>query len=215
MLLRDESQKQTNGWRYDGSMAWDTDATREKLLDAAITEFSDRGFSGARIHQISRISGCNRERIYFYFGGKAELFEAALTRELVTALDDLPILGSGPVAIADFAGRYFDLSRSRPSLARLTFWEGLEQGHPVGAETRTLRAANKVTEMRDALPALSEAAAEDLLLTIVTLCHAWVSSPNVPLVITGTPDEDRRRASIMRTSELLARDAASMASQPS
>jgi len=196
-----------------GSMAWDTDATREKLLDAAITEFSDRGFSGARIHQISRISGCNRERIYFYFGGKAGLFEAALTRELVTALDDLPIVGSGPVAIAEFAGRYFDLSRSRPSLARLTFWEGLEQGHPVGAEARALRAATKVSDIRAALPTLSEAAAEDLLLTIVTLCHAWVSSPNVPLVITGTPDEERRRASIMRTSELLARDALGMASQ--
>jgi hypothetical protein len=62
---------------------------------------------------------------------------------------------------------------------------------------------------------LSEAAAEDLLLTIVTLCHAWVSSPNVPLVITGVPDEERRRAAIMRTSELLAQDAADMAQRPS
>lgn len=195
-------------------MAWDTDATREKLLDAAINEFSERGFSGARIHQISRNSGCNRERIYFYFGGKAQLFEAALTRQLVTALDDLPVVGQGPVAIADFAGRYFDLSRSRPSLARLTFWEGLERGHPVGAEIRALRSATKVAEIRTALPEATETAAEDLLLTIVTLCHAWVSSPNVHLVITGTPDGDRRRASIMRTSELLARDAAGMAGGP-
>jgi hypothetical protein len=30
-------------------MAWDTDATWEKLLDAAITEFSERGFARARI----------------------------------------------------------------------------------------------------------------------------------------------------------------------
>ncbi|PVZ59704.1 TetR/AcrR family transcriptional regulator [Arthrobacter sp. H-02-3] len=188
-------------------MAWDTDATQKKILNAAISEFSDRGFSGARIHQISRNSGCNRERIYFYFGGKAQLFEAALTRQLATALDDLPIVGSGPGAVADFAGRYFDFSRSHPGLARLTFWEGLEQGHPVGAEARTLRSTNKVSELRHALPALSEAAAEDLLLTIVTLCHAWVSSPNVALVITGTPDEERRRASVVRTSELLAHDA--------
>ena len=85
----------------------------------------------------------------------------------------------------------------------------------MGAEARALRAATKVSDIRAALPTLSEAAAEDLLLTIVTLCHAWVSSPNVPLVITGTPDEERRRASIMRTSELLARDALGMASQPS
>ena len=191
-------------------MAWDTDATQKKILDAAITEFSERGFSGARIHQISRISGCNRERIYFYFGGKAGLFEAALTRELVTALDDLPIVGSGPIAIADFAGRYFDLSRSRPSLARLTFWEGLERGDPIDAERRVLRSASKVADIRRALPGLSEAAAEDLLLTIVTLCHSWVSSPNINLVVTGTPDEARRRAFIMRTSELLARDAANL-----
>jgi len=191
-------------------MAWDTDATREKILDAAIAEFSERGFSGARIHQISRSSGCNRERIYFYFGGKAQLFEAALTRQLVTALDDLPVVGTGPAAIADFAGRYFDFSRSSPSLARLTFWEGLELGHPVGAETRALRSANKVTEIRGALPTASETAAEDLLLTIATLCHAWVSSPNVHLVITGTPDEERRRAAVVRTSQLLAHDAAGM-----
>lgn len=196
-------------------MAWDTDATREKLLDAAIAEFSELGFSGARIHQISRNSGCNRERIYFYFGGKAQLFEAALTRQLVTALDDLPVVGEGPAAIADFAGRYFDLAASRPSLARLTFWEGLERGHPVGAEIRALRAASKVAEIRGALPAATERAAEDLLLTIVTLCHAWISSPNVHLVITGTPDGERRRASITRISELLAGDAEGLAGGPS
>lgn len=188
-------------------MAWDTDATRKKILDAAIAEFSERGFSGARIHQISQNSACNRERIYFYFGGKTQLFEAALTHQLVTALDDLPVIGSGPEAIADFAGRYFDFSRSRPSLARLTFWEGLEWGHPVGAEGRAHHSSNKVSEIRAALPAISEAGAEDLLLTIVTLCHAWISTPNVHLVITGEPDEERRRAAIMRVSELLAFDA--------
>jgi AcrR family transcriptional regulator len=196
-------------------MAWDTDATRRKILDAAIAEFSERGFSGARIHQISQNSGCNRERIYFYFGGKTQLFEAALTHQLVTALDDVPVIGSGPEAIADFAGRYFDFSRSRPSLARLTFWEGLERGHPVGAETRSLRSATKVAEIQDALPTATETAAEDLLLTIVTLCHAWVSSPNVHLVVTGAPDEERRRIFIMRASELLAHDAISTAQAPS
>jgi hypothetical protein len=126
-------------------------------------------------------------------------------------LDDVPVIGSGPEAIADFAGRYFDFSRSRPSLARLTFWEGLEWGHPVGAETRTLRSATKTAEIQHALATATVKAAEDLLLTIVTLCHAWVSSPNVHLVVTGAPDEERRRTFIMRATELLARDATSTA----
>jgi AcrR family transcriptional regulator len=185
-------------------MAWDTEATKEKLLEAAIEEFSARGFSGARVGEIERISGCNRERIYWYFGGKTQLFEAALTRQLVTALDDLPIEGSGPDAVADFAGSYFDISVSSPRLARLTCWEGLERGEAVDAERRAVRAADKVSEIRRALPGMGQAEAEDLLLTIITLCHSWVSSPNVSHVITGAPDDHRRRAMIMRTATLLA-----------
>jgi AcrR family transcriptional regulator len=187
-------------------MAWDTEATKQKLLDAAIVEFAERGFAGARIQEISKKSGCNRERIYFYFGGKAGLFEAALIHQLVTALGDVPVRGSGPGAIADFAARYFDFSTMCPALARLTVWEGLERGYPVGAEQRALRSAGKVAEIRNALPSASEREAEDLLLTIVTLCNAWVSTPNIHLVLTGSPDPDRRRTSIMRTCELLARD---------
>jgi AcrR family transcriptional regulator len=188
-------------------MAWDTDATKARLLDAAVSEFSTRGFAGARVDEISKKSGCNKERIYFYFGNKAKLFEAALTRELGSALEDLSINGSGPTAVADFAGRYFDFALSHPCLARLTAWEGLERSHPVGAEKRALHATRKVSQIRSALPGISEAEAEDLLLNIITLCHAWMSSPNVHLVITGTPDHDRRRSAIMRTTELLARDA--------
>lgn len=188
-------------------MAWDTEATKARLLDAAISEFSQRGFSGARVDEISKKSGCNKERIYFYFGNKAKLFEAALTRELGSALGDLPISGSGPKALAEFAGRYFDLVLSHSCLARLAAWEGLERDHPIGAEIRSIHAANKVSEIRAALPGISEDGAEDLLLTIITLCHAWVTIPNVNLVITGTPDRNRRRSSIMRTTELLAHDA--------
>ena len=188
-------------------MAWDTDATKAKLLDAAVSEFSERGFSGARVDDIAKRAGCNKERIYFYFGNKARLFEAALTRELGSALGDLPIRESGPVAVAEFAGRYFDFVTSHPCLARLAAWEGLERDNPVGAEKRAIHAAGKVTEIRAALSGISESYAEDLLLTIITLCHAWMTSQNVHVVITGTPDQTRRRSAIMRTTELLARDA--------
>jgi AcrR family transcriptional regulator len=202
--MSEPSQKQLTGWSYHGAMAWDTEATKERLLEAAIEEFSARGFSGARIGEIERASGCNRERIYWYFGGNTQLFDAALTRQLVTALEDLPIKGSGADAVADFAGSYFDISVGSPCLARLTCWEGLERGEAVDAERRAVRAAHKVSEIRRALPGMGQAEAEDLLLTIITLCHSWVSSPNINRVITGTPDDHRRRAMIVRTATLLA-----------
>lgn len=208
MLATSCDQKQMFGWSYDAGMAWDTEATRERLLDAAITEFSARGFSGARVDQIAKLSGTNKERIYFYFGGKAPLFEAALTRQLVTALEDLPVLGKGPGAIADFAGRYFDVSTREPCLARLTFWEGLERSEPVDAERRALRSETKVQELCRALPGLNKPEAEELLLTIVTLCHAWVATPNITAIVTPESRNHRRRAMIMRTAELLALDLA-------
>jgi hypothetical protein len=42
--------------------------------------------------------------------------------------------------------------------------------------------ASKVAEIRRAPPGLGETAAEDPLLTIVTLCRSWVSSPNINFV---------------------------------
>lgn len=129
---------------------------------AAITEAhptAERGFSGARVDDIAKRSECNKERIYFYFGNKARLFEAALARELGAVLDDPPIGGSGPTAVAEFAGHYFDFATSHPCLARLTAGEGLERDHPIGAEKRAIRSASKVSEIRGALPGISEAGA--------------------------------------------------------
>ena len=192
-------------------MAWDTQETRRRLLAAAIDEFSSSGFAGARIDRIAKLSGCNRERIYFYFGGKAQLFEAALTQQLVTALEGVAITGSGFGAAGEFAGRYFDASLAQPDLARLILWEGLECGTPVDAERRALRATRKVKDLQQALPGADQKAVEELLLTIVTLCHGWVASPNLIPVITSNPDNDRHRRTVVRVAELLAADASGLA----
>ncbi|MFC9935916.1 TetR/AcrR family transcriptional regulator [Glutamicibacter sp. NPDC127525] len=185
-------------------MAWNTEATRLNLLEAASDEFAKRGFSGARISEISRASGCNRERIYHYFGDKSGLFTAALLHRLVEALDIVPVAGVGPESIAEFAGRYFDYSHENPSLARLTLWEGLELGEPVGKNERIRRSARKISELHNALPLAQISEIEDLLLTIVSLCNASVSTSNIETVIIGEPELSRKRASITRTSWLLA-----------
>ncbi|NJP82382.1 helix-turn-helix transcriptional regulator, partial [Streptomyces sp. AA8] len=55
-------------------MAWDTARTRQALLDAAVDEFAEHGFDGARIERIGTRAGVNKERIYQYFGNKQRLF---------------------------------------------------------------------------------------------------------------------------------------------
>ncbi|MFC5931098.1 TetR/AcrR family transcriptional regulator [Cryobacterium melibiosiphilum] len=174
-------------------MAWDTEQTRHRLLEAAADEFAEHGFAGARIDRIGVGSGVNKQRIYSYFGNKVGLFDAVITRQLTTGLDEIPLTGTGPESVATFAGDYFDASVANPRLARLTAWEGLERNAPVGVDKRSLRASGKVAAIQLALPHLETDAAQDLLLTIVALVHAWTASANLGLIITGSPDDNTRR----------------------
>lgn len=52
--------------------------TRERILRAAITEFAERGLSGARMDGIARRSGSNMRMLYHYYGSKEDLYLTVL-----------------------------------------------------------------------------------------------------------------------------------------
>jgi AcrR family transcriptional regulator len=56
----------------------DADRTQQEILRAAMNEFHERGLGGARIDSIAERAGVNKRLIYYYFGGKDELFLAVL-----------------------------------------------------------------------------------------------------------------------------------------
>jgi TetR/AcrR family transcriptional regulator len=56
----------------------DAVATRTILLQAALTEFCEKGFSGARTADIAKLAGCNIRMLYHYFGSKEGAYLAAL-----------------------------------------------------------------------------------------------------------------------------------------
>lgn len=186
-------------------MPHDPARTRSLLLAAAVSEFSEHGYAGARIERISRAAGVNRERLYSYFGDKRGLFETVLADRLATALDVTPVRGSGAEAAADFAGAYFDACLAAGDLPRLVAWEGLELRQPIGLDDRRARARRKVDELRIALPAATRQQVEGLLLTVVTLCHGWVTTPNLGRIIAGDESAHaRRRADIASAARVLA-----------
>jgi len=57
-----------------------TDATQQRILDAATEVFSARGFSAATMADIVERSGASIGSIYHHFGGKKELFLAIYDR---------------------------------------------------------------------------------------------------------------------------------------
>jgi AcrR family transcriptional regulator len=187
-------------------MKHDPDRRRADLLTAAVDEFSSHGYAGARIERISSAAGVNRERLYSYFGSKRALFETVLADRLATALDATVVTGTGPVAAAAFAADYFDACHREADLARLVAWEGLELQQPIEIEDRQARASRKVDELAAALPGLSREQVEDLMLSVVTLCHGSITTPNLSLIIAGGEAAvARRRTAIAQTAAAVAR----------
>jgi len=48
--------------------------TRQELLDAALTVFSQEGYEAARLQDIAQAAAVTRGAIYHHFGNKAGLF---------------------------------------------------------------------------------------------------------------------------------------------
>ena len=76
-----------------------------QILDAALVEFSERGFAATRMEDIARRCGLSKGGLYAHFAGKDEVFEALLTRSLTPPdWDAMPALaeGAGAPALAQW-----------------------------------------------------------------------------------------------------------------
>ncbi len=58
------------------------EATRERILEAALAEFATYGIAGARVDRIAATAGCNKNLIYIYFENKETLFTTVLQKHL-------------------------------------------------------------------------------------------------------------------------------------
>jgi AcrR family transcriptional regulator len=191
-------------------MAWDTEETRRKLLDAGARQFAASGFAGARMDRIEQDAGVNRERVYRYFGDKKGFFGAVLARELTGLLDGMSVTGEGPQAVGDLAGRMVDRCREHARLPRLLAWESLELDATAAAEERRPLCAATATGIRSALPGATQTEAEHLLLSLITLAAGEGILPRVAdsVLATGpTADRstDRREAVVQHVTAMAAR----------
>lgn len=92
-----------------------------RIITAAREEFSRRGFDGARVDQIARKAGVNKQLVFYYFHSKRGLFNAVLAKgasQLEQALTALPLAPgpSGPPGPPGSADQH-PLDRIRTALA--------------------------------------------------------------------------------------------------
>ena len=56
--------------------------TRQKLLNVAIREFSERGFDAVTVRDIETLAGVQRNLLSYHFGSKEGIWKAAATHVL-------------------------------------------------------------------------------------------------------------------------------------
>ena len=99
----------------------DPERTRERILDAAVVEFGEHGFAGARISAIASRAGVNEQLISYYFDSKEGLYRTLQDRWRLTSAD-----ASRPeLPIADVVAAFLRLNVEQRSYARLLAWDGL------------------------------------------------------------------------------------------
>ena len=173
---------------------YDAQATRRRLLDAAYAEFAQYGFAGARVERIGEAAGSNKAQIYHYFGGKAQLFEAACEQALLQMATEVPF---DPYDLPGYAGRLVRLHQRRPEIMRLCTWQRLERadGEPNAAGVafaRTQIDAIAQAQKTGDLPAHFHPGF--LLGLVLHLATGWVSvSPEFEAAIDVPEPEERAR----------------------
>jgi TetR/AcrR family transcriptional regulator len=129
----------------------DAEASRRLLLKAARAEFAAKGLMGARVDEIARSAGLNKQLVYHYFGSKDELYRAVLEGVYAEIRDQERALSLGDLppedAMEELIGFSFDYLADHPDFIALLNDEN-------GQGARHLGGSRRLHEMHSPLIAL-------------------------------------------------------------
>lgn len=123
---------------YIEDMKKDSGATRKKLIEAGLTEFSTHGMAGARVDRIAQAAGCNKQLIYAYFKNKEGLFAAVYERMVDEIMRAVPFDAND---LPGYAARLRALFSERKEVVRMAIWRRLERLTPESAPLREITLA--------------------------------------------------------------------------
>lgn len=164
----------------------DAEATRARILAAALTEFAAHGLAGARVDRIARQAAANVRMIYAYFGSKGALFDITFSTAIGSMAAAVP---PTPEDLPNWAGRLFDYHAGDQRVLRIALWAQLERAEAASEPMESyLAKTGRVTSA-----ARAPMRATDLLAFIYAVAQAWYLTPRGLLTADGSDPHDPRR----------------------
>ncbi len=187
-------------------------ATRERLLDAAESEFARSGFAGARLREIADAAGVQSALIHHYFVDKDGLYRAVLDRGLLqSSVDSWNVLANArtiPELVEGFVTTMVDFYAAHPNFLAILRHESAagtsvlvgvvrDRTAPVVlALTKAIEEHQRAGEIRADVDAT-----EILLAGLSMIVHPFADHPMIEALLPaallhGPADIERRKRSI-------------------
>ncbi len=170
----------------------DPQRTRDRILAAALAEFSAEGFAGARVARIARRARVNKRMLYHYFGNKEDLFREIFDRKL---RERAGWITEAPADLGASLRYWFAMACEDSDWIRLSQWEALGLGEePVIREDERRASLSRALgdlrarQRRGLLP--EDLDPGHLLLAILGLLTYPLAFPQVTRMVTGRGPSD-------------------------
>jgi AcrR family transcriptional regulator len=160
------------------------EATRTRLLDAAVTVVAERGVAHATSRQIAAAAGANLQAITYHFGSKDDLVAQALVRAVERWIEPARAALGG--IAEDPVGRLFTMTG-----ALLDSLDAASEALPAYLEA--LAAATRNPRLRDRIQVLLYGFREDLTIALRELKGAglladWVDPQTMAALVVAAGD---------------------------
>ena len=133
----------------------DPEARQRWLLDAARQEFMDKGLEGARVDEIAKKAGVNKQLVYHYFGNKEALYLHILEATYEAMIEAKASLNLGalepPAAIERLVGFTFDYMATHPEFVALLNDENVHSARHLRQSKGVPTAHHRLIAMIDAV----------------------------------------------------------------
>ncbi|MEU1482652.1 TetR family transcriptional regulator [Streptomyces sp. NPDC005752] len=141
----------TEGPAQPAARTRDAARTKDEILTVATREFARIGYAGARVDEIAASTRTTKRMIYYYFGGKEQLFTAVLERaysRIREAEQLLDVEHLDPVAaVRRLAELTFDHHEDHPDFIRLVSIENIHEAEHIAASAELSRIGSPAIEV--------------------------------------------------------------------
>lgn len=172
----------------------DKQATRARILEAAMQIFAEKGMAGSSMSEIARAAGVTKSLIHHHFGSKQGLWDAAKDQYFRGYFEvQMGLLEAEGTAelLATSIEKYFDFLRRSPNFVRMIGWmqqEQVDSSFPLGEvltreAVRKLRVTQQAGKLRDDVHPFS------ILISFLGLAEHWFQGKEMHLK--GLDPEDR------------------------